>query len=832
MNPSNFFHLAYWLDPTSNTQPASPHLWGVVLTGVIWAVLWLIALRRTDKGTALTQVVAGLLLAAVGVGRILALPILGWRISWLMAAGVAILPFAWRWLRLAKDSQWLQQAAHMLAFVPQPLKFPGNNASVPLHMSPWIILLPWLGLHLLGMAAVTSIHRWPLWLGWLLMGLTLLPSVGRRAWSVRREAPLGSRPSLFALTPLLLVYLTIAVRVLIGLANYLLHGEYRVPEPFSTLFNPTLALLVGVGYGLVLSCRMALSSDAALVKLGAAALVGLSIAWSLWTGLSLRTHGVSGSDPYAYTQMGIDLATHGSVFHSFPLVRLTYALEIPSEPVVHIGYKLPTDVTRTAPTVWPPAYAVFTGLAYLLDGETGVFVLTPVLGIVSLLVVGWLVRLVIRDWAIVALTIFLTATSYQQIEWQLIPMADIAAQLFSLLALVLAIRSQQSADLAVSNQRSATPHPLIPSPAKRHPLTREVSFAPRSRPYALRLVLPALAGLCIGIAFGIRYTQVLIAPAIALALIVGRPTAADRPPGNIGGQSSVVGGPTISAIFTAALCATLAALPTLAYHAIAFGSAFQTGSDELKHFSLALLPQTVLRVGGELLWYREFGLLVPFILIGLIGLWRSQRRMSLILLSYVLPVLIFHMLYSYLRQRDLLSIFPIFYLWAAIGIVTLIQRITSGKVHLAGAAALIALVCFLLFQRSIETIMLPITRGFGAFGYLVREQRQSFDTLATLTPENAVIACSLNSGAVDLHAQRLSFRPAGYTPEQLTKLVRALHSEGRPVFLLDDGKELAESIQTLRDQFTLTEVGQLDVPYYFPNSGGSENRRVPLYKIE
>ena len=810
MNPSNFFHLAYWLDPASNTQPASPRLWWVVLAGVIWAVLWLIALRRTDKRTGLAQIAAGLLLAAVGVGRILALPILGWRIGWLMAVGVAILPFAWRWLCLAKDSQWLQQAAHMLAFAPPSLNFPGNNASVPLRVSPWIILLPWLGLHLLGMAAVTSIHRWPLWLGWLLMGLMLLPSIGRGAWSVRREAPFAPRPSLFALTPLLLVYLTIAVRVLIGLANYLLHGEYRVPEPFSTLFNPTLALLVGVGYGLVLSCRMALSSDAALVKLGAAALVGLSIAWSLWTGLSLRTHGVSGSDPYAYTQMGIDLATHGSVFHSFPLVRLTYALEIPSEPVVHIGYKLPTDVTRTAPTVWPPAYAVFTGLAYLLDGETGVFVLTPVLGIVSLLVVGWLVRLVIRDWAIVALTIFLTATSYQQIEWQLIPMADIAAQLFSLLAV----------GLAISSQQSAKSHPLIPS------------SPPRPTPYASRLTLPALAGLCIGIAFGIRYTQVLIAPAIALALIVGRPTVDDRPPGNIGGQSSVVGGPTISAIFTAALCATLAALPTLAYHAVAFGSAFQTGSDELKHFSLALLPQTVLRVGGELLWYREFGLLVPFILIGLIGLWRSQRRMSLILLSYVLPVLIFHMLYSYLRQRDLLSIFPIFYLWAAIGFVTLIQKITSGKLRLAGATVLIVLVCLLLLQRSIETIMLPITRGFGAFGYLVREQRQSFDTLATLTPENAVIACSLNSGAVDLHAHRLSFRPAGYTPEQLTKLVRALHSEGRPVFLLDDGKELAESIQTLRDQFTLTEVGQLDVPYYFPNSGGSENRRVPLYKIE
>ena len=145
--------------------------------------------------------------------------------------------------------------------------------------------------------------------------------------------------------------------------------------------------------------------------------------------------------------------------------------------------------------------------------------------------------------------------------------------------------------------------------------------------------------------------------------------------------------------------------------------------------------------------------------------------------------------------------------------------------------AFTVLVCFLMLQRSIETLMLPINRGFGAFGYLVREQRQSFDMLAQPTPPDAVIACSLNSGAVDLHAHRLSFRPAGWQPDQLLKFVRALQAEATPVFVLDDGKELAESINTLRGQFAFTEVGQIDVPYYFPNSGGSENRRVTLYKV-
>ena len=143
----------------------------------------------------------------------------------------------------------------------------------------------------------------------------------------------------------------------------------------------------------------------------------------------------------------------------------------------------------------------------------------------------------------------------------------------------------------------------------------------------------------------------------------------------------------------------------------------------------------------------------------------------------------------------------------------------------------ISLISLATLQRSIETIILPITRGYGAFGYLVKEQRASFATLAQLTPQNAVVASSLNSGAIDLHSHRLAFRPAGWTSEQLLKFVRMLHAENTPVFLLDDGKELAASLQTLRAHFRVETIAQLDVPYYFPNSGGSENRTVPLYRI-
>jgi hypothetical protein len=339
----------------------------------------------------------------------------------------------------------------------------------------------------------------------------------------------------------------------------------------------------------------------------------------------------------------------------------------------------------------------------------------------------------------------------------------------------------------------------------------------------------AAAGLCIGIAFGIRYTQVLIAPAVALALA------------NDDWRSS------LKRIAVCAVFAALAAAPTLAYHAVAFGSPFLTGSDELKHFSLSLLPATARYIFSELLWYREFGLLLPFIVIGSVALWQHHRKTALVLAAYVVPNFGFHLLYSYLRQRDLLSLFPIFYLLAAVGIVYLITQLLERGKGRGGEGEkrrppfspsplllvpVLLLTSALILQRSIETLILPITKGYDSFGYLVREQRASFARIAELTPPNAVIASSLNSGALDLHSQRLAFRPSGWSGDQLLKFVRALHAENTPVYFLDDGKELADSLQTLRAHFQLEEIVQLDLPYYFPNSGGSENRRVALYRIQ
>jgi hypothetical protein len=298
-------------------------------------------------------------------------------------------------------------------------------------------------------------------------------------------------------------------------------------------------------------------------------------------------------------------------------------------------------------------------------------------------------------------------------------------------------------------------------------------------------------------------------------------------------------------ILVCAGAAFITALPVLIYHQVAFGNPLSTGSEELSNFSLALAPATLWRTLGELNWYREFGLLVPFILIGLVAMWREHRPALWVLLAFIAVLFGFHIVYAYLRLRDILFLFPVFYLFAAYGIaqtfVWLVNRVNhepaeirNRKSEIGNRLILITFLfaaSFMIVLRSMETISLPVTRGFAAFGYLVREQRESFNTLAALTPANAVIGTSLNSGAIDLHSRRATFRPATWTRGELSKFVGLLHSEGRPVYLLNDSDELQASLATLKASYTMREAGRIDVPYYDAIGGGSSNRSVEVFEV-
>jgi hypothetical protein len=795
MQLTNLLRFDYWLDPSVTSQPAGRAMWLVVVAGLIGcSVVWMLwRAKRLPREAALAWAIASGLISAVALGRIFAVPVLGWRVGWLIAGIIALAPIIRRLAGHIHEDGLVRDCLDALAFAGP------RDRDLDWHPS---TAIAWLLYNLLGLTTICANIGLPLWAApWLLLGL-LAPVLIAFALRLRRGEP----PQLWqlsALAPLTITYLT----ALIGALGMALPGVLN-----GVLFTP-LSLIVMSAYAFVVSCRWSVAGersaigDSRFARAGAALLIVVSIAWAAWAALTLRTHGVTGSDPYAYAQMGVDLATRGTVFHPFPLVEITYALDIPSYPITHIGYRIPTDAARESTTVWPPGYAVFTAAAYVIRGETGLYLITPLLNLIALGVVGWFASCVVRlaslhekhdarrtTAAVAALTIMLTATSYQQVEWQMIPMADIAAQIFSLLAIGLALTAHSSKRKAI------------------------------------------LSGLCIGIAFGIRYTQVLIAPAVALALLLDdteQTTDYRQQPSS-----------RLWSVLVCALAAALAALPVLIYHHEAFGSWFVTGSEELGNFSLALLPQTLWRTLGELNHYREFGLLTPLIAIGLIAMWRHHRRALAVLAVYFAITFGFHVAYAYLRLRDILFLFPVISLLAALGAVTLwrwASEVRSGQwAHPLGGASvgsrllavtIICALCFVYVLRAMETLALPITRGFAAFGYLVREQRTSFDELAALTPPDAVIGATLNSGAIDLHSGRQTFRPDTWTPDQLLTFTDELMRRGAPVFVVHDSNALNGSLMTLRATYLLEEVGRINIPYYQAVGGGSGNRLVPVYKV-
>ncbi len=560
-------------------------------------------------------------------------------------------------------------------------------------------------------------------------------------------------------------------------------SAFRLPltflGPLSGLLYAPFMLILCAGSAIAAGLRQAFRNVAAFNRAGVALLASATLVWAIWAAAALRTHGVTGSDPYAYAQMGVDLAERGTVAHAFPLVESTYALGIDSHPVTHVGYRIPTDARRIAPTVWPVGYAWFSALAWRLGGEGALYALTPLFNLLALgltLLLGRHLTAHILPGAapvVGALSAMLLATSLLQVTWQMVPMADIAAQVFSIGALLLALR------------------PKLPT------------------------LSALLCGSALGMAFNIRYTQVLIAPGLALAIWLAQ-TDASRPA-------------RLRAIALCAGAALLTVLPTFWHHWVWFGHPLVTGSDELANFSVARMPETLLRTLGELGERREFGFLAPLLLIGAVVLARRDRRVALSVLAFGLPVFVFHLFYDYLRPRDLLSLLPLGAVCAALGIAATWHAAEKrGPAARFLAVMVLSALCML---RGMETLAMPVTRGFGAFGYLTREQRASFDALARLTEPDAAIACSLNSGAVDLHAGRLAFRPEIWSADALLRFTRDLRQRGRPVYLLLDGDALAAAERTLAQHFTLTETARLDLPYFVGTGGGSENRAVRLVRL-
>ncbi|MCQ3929759.1 MAG: hypothetical protein DPW16_04815 [Chloroflexi bacterium] len=640
------------------------------------------------------------------------------------------------------------------------------------------------GLYLVGLLGVVELSQRPIWLiAILLFALQplMIYAKQRRIHSALIES----------LAPLTIVYLMAGARVLLAIIERLQNhttGSLTVPEPWGQRLDLNVAMVIcGVW---VLLAQLPLTAQAFgksqkwLWQTAAIVLIGTAILWAGRVYLTIRAHGATASDPFAYIQMAVDFGDHLTPRHTFDLAPFTASHDLPLGPLAHVGYLSPDPQTGQSATVWPVGYSVLMGLGYVVGGESVLYLFTPLMGILTLWVTALLCNEILhrwpveKRWLVAGVAAILLATSFQQTERLVVPMADIPAQIFTILTFVLAFHALRG---------------------------RTTLFA-------------ALAGVCLGIAFAVRYTQVLIGPAVLLLFVLDYwETRSQRK--------------LFEAVVWFGGAAALTALPILWYHNAAFGGPFEVGSKELGLFHIRYIPDTAEAMLRDLLTEREFYYLSPFVLWGFVRLWASFRRETITLSVWLVIITVFHLFYAALRLRDLLPQFPILVLMAGVGIMDMVyQTARLSRYQTIGRIAVIFGIVTLVWLRTDEAIRLAITPSFNTFGLLTAEQREALDDLETSTPLNAIVAVSLNSGPVSLYAHRETVRPYEWTDEEWLKFVQVSLESGYPVYLLRDGYEMETPLELTQSRYDATLIGTFFLPYFYPGAG-SINQQVELYWI-
>jgi hypothetical protein len=669
-------------------------------------------------------------------------------------------------------------------------------------------------LHLAGLAWLWYTADRPLW--WAvpsLAALVALPLLARP-----RRLRLETLGPMFVAYGSAAAYWLLAHRLQIDVDEY---QAFSLPDPWSPWFDVPAVVTASVTLALFIQVRLLVSKETGFFgknpvsPLGRHTLaLGLALLVAAWLAVAViahRTHGVTASDPYCYVQMAIDLAERGTALHEFPLAGLARDLGLPTWPAVHIGYH-PPGLDDRAPTMWSIGWPLLMAPLYALGGLNALYWAAPLMGALALVATWLLVDDVLSGqpraerWTVAALCCALVATSPEGSERLLVPMADAAAQLFTVLTVWLLLRGQ------------------------------------RSR----RALYGALAGACFGAAYFVRHPQLPLGIAAVAAGVLSSFPGKEREGSSILCSRRVLDSPSADResrtrgehgwarggvlLLSFALVALLVALPDLAYHQVAFGGWLNSESSEWFLLSARNAGGTfwgILQQG--LLRREEIGFLAPLALYGGWLLWRRQRRAAWVLFSGALAVFLFHLFYAALRPRDLIALLPLLYLCAAYGFIALWRRAQGQRTLLA--ALLLVCCTTLLLARSYRTLALPWREDVITFGHVRADQARAFSRLRELTPEQAVIGSMLNSGAIELHAGRAAVHPAPWTEEELHRWVEGLWARGRPFYVLDDGEEMAAVIERLEARYRVQPVATLGLPY-FAIGGGNLPRSARLYQIE
>lgn len=776
--------LRHLLDPAylyaQNSRPLGR--WGV--PQILWASMLLVILalawrrmRRAERAgqpalaariTAWSSL-AGLILLVLHVHSVGALSA---RIWYLSASALALATPLGHWLLLRR---WPPQA-YLL------------GRALAARLAPDDPPLPWtwqaaLGLmHLSGLCLVlrqgVSLPIGPALIALLLAGWAQT-RCGGKAWHGLR---------LEVLTPFVFLYAAALLRLLLGEGLGIRLEAYQAfpyPDPWSPWSDLSVV-------GVASSVWVLISAGAFVGRcvgpflralLGPRMLV-LGLGWYVATMAIHLSHGASGSDPFCYLQMAVDLAQRGTALHDFPLAALAREAHVAVWPTVHVGYHPPVKGTL-APTVWPIGWPLILAPFYWLGGEVALLWAAPLCMLFSALLT-W--KLVCALWPsedrgeaglVGDLAALIALTSYEGLLRSLVPMADAAAQMLTVLTLLCLVLARRQGTL----------------------------------------LWAALAGASWGLTYFVRHAQLPLGLA-ALPAFWGAPWPWRRRLGRLGAFS---------------LAALACALPDLWYHQRVFGSPWASESPEwfllswrnVRPVFLSLLRDGFLR-------REEFGYLLPFVLYGAWRQWRdpAERPWAAIIGLGFGSVLLFHLFYGALRLRDLIPLFPILALWAGRGIEALWERAAQSYASPCTRRTLVlTLALMTLAARTAGTLRAPWRPRLWTFGYVSAVERAGYERLRDVLPPNAVIGTGLNSGAVERYTGRPAVRPASWTNGEFARFWEALRARGRTLYLLDDGEEMEAFLSRLAGDHPLRYLGDFTLPT-FGLGGQDYGRPAKLYALE
>ncbi len=507
-------------------------------------------------------------------------------------------------------------------------------------------------------------------------------------------------------------------------------------------------------------------------------ILGGALVWYGALVVRFHSHGALGDDPATYVQMALDLARRGTPTHDFPLLNNLYAQRLSWDAFITPGYHVVRETGAVAPNFAFGLPLLLAG-AYRILGEGAFQWAPPLLGACSLVAtfaLGNLLLSFLPEWkrrTISAFAVLLLATTPKQIQLALVPMSDVPAQLFCVLAAVCALE-------VIDARVTAQPQPAVPRVPTLQVGARNLSFARLAS--ASPWLFAALGGASLGMAYLMRHSTLVMLLPLAVAARSWGHSAGRR------GRLALV----------ALLACICVVLPDALYRANTLGSLFAVESAESTRIDLAAAPRQLVAMGVALLSVTGLG---PVALLALVGVWdlvrRAQGAAALVLETWILGFMVFHapLVLTGVFENNLrypLPAYPALALLTAVGVVKICEfggRVVTRDRAQAGIAILGGVVTLALVASALRALVSPERFVARAYGWMSETARLDLERLGAQLPPNAVVGASDQmAGAVMLYVRREVFRPSNFVipADEFPRFLELMQAQGRPVFLVGD----------------------------------------------